>query len=167
MTTGPDSLTNVNEPTVRRGLILTAGDLEVEVSDDQVKRLSEAPRMEFDKKMLNVGVVLYATQLLSVEQLPKLSIVSSTHTHEEMARLTPIPFADKHVNDLLGKQLIIIPQWTTLTVAPLSHSSLFVVSRPNNRLAPRHRGFCTQMMHFNSKKKFLAVNHLRWRLKSS
>ncbi|CAI5491859.1 unnamed protein product [Closterium sp. Naga37s-1] len=57
MATGPASLPVVNESTVRRGLILTAGGINVEVFEDQLNALSEAPKAELDEMMMNAGVV--------------------------------------------------------------------------------------------------------------
>ncbi|CAI7818338.1 unnamed protein product [Closterium sp. NIES-54] len=113
MATGPASLPVVNEPTVRRGLILTAGGIDVEVFEDQLNALSEAPKAELDETMMNAGVVLFSRELLSVEQLAKLSIVTSTRAHEEMARPTPVAFANNHLDGLLGKQVSLVLLRTT------------------------------------------------------
>ncbi|CAI7791763.1 unnamed protein product, partial [Closterium sp. NIES-53] len=113
MATGPASLPVVNEPTVRRGLILTAGGIDVEVFEDQLNALSEAPKAELDETMMNAGVVLFSRELLSVEQLAKLSIVTPTRAHEELARPTPVAFANNHLDGLLGKQVILVLLRTT------------------------------------------------------
>ncbi|CAI5476826.1 unnamed protein product [Closterium sp. Yama58-4] len=120
MATGPTSLPVVNKPTIHRGLILTAGGIEVEVFEDQLKELSEAPRTELDERMVNEGVVPFSKELLSVEQLAKLSIVTSTRAHAEMACSTPITFADNHLDGLLDKQVILILLRTTLSGEPFS-----------------------------------------------
>ncbi|CAI7902315.1 unnamed protein product [Closterium sp. NIES-54] len=117
MATGPASLPVVNEPTVRRGLILTAGGIDVEVFEDQLNALSEVPKAELDETMMNAGVVLFSRELLSVEQLAKLSIVTSTRAHEEMARPTPVAFANNHLDGLLGKQVILVLLRTTMDEA--------------------------------------------------
>ncbi|CAI7787208.1 unnamed protein product, partial [Closterium sp. NIES-54] len=113
MATSPASLPVVNEPMVRRGLILTAGGNDVEVFEDQLNALSEAPKAELDETMMNAGVVLFSRELLSVEQLAKLSIVTSTRAHEEMAHPTPVAFANNHHDGLLGKQVILVLLRTT------------------------------------------------------
>ncbi|CAI5460873.1 unnamed protein product [Closterium sp. Yama58-4] len=63
MATGPASQPVVNEPTVRRGLILTAGEIKVEVFEDQFNAISEAPKSELDEKMVNASVVWMKRQL--------------------------------------------------------------------------------------------------------
>ncbi|CAI7885224.1 unnamed protein product [Closterium sp. NIES-53] len=100
MATGPAFLPVVNEPTVRRDLILTVGGIDVEVFEDQLNVLSEPPKAELDEMMMNAGVVLFSRELLFVEQLAKLSIVTSTRAHEEMARPTPVAFANNHLDGL-------------------------------------------------------------------
>ncbi|CAI5958142.1 unnamed protein product [Closterium sp. NIES-64] len=47
----------MNEATVRRGLILSAGGVEVEVYEDQLNAIREAPKGELDESMMVAGVV--------------------------------------------------------------------------------------------------------------
>ncbi|CAI5465903.1 unnamed protein product [Closterium sp. Yama58-4] len=108
MATGPASVPIMNEPTVRRGVILSAGGVEVEVYEDQLDAIREAPKRELDESMMVAGVVLFCHELMSVEQLPKVSIVTPARAREELARPTPVAFASNHLDGLLGKHVVFV-----------------------------------------------------------
>ncbi|CAI5999701.1 unnamed protein product [Closterium sp. NIES-65] len=65
MATGPASVSVMNEATVRRGLILSVGGVEVEVFEDQLNAIREAPKGELDESMMVAGVVYVSCRTFS------------------------------------------------------------------------------------------------------
>ncbi|CAI7873737.1 unnamed protein product [Closterium sp. NIES-53] len=118
----------------------------MEVFEDQLNALCEAPKAELDETMMNAGVVLFSRELLSVEQLAKLSIVTSTRAHEEMARPTPVAFANNHLDGLLGKQVILVLLRTTMFV--LSLTCVLYPSQTTTALtSPSEPGGAARVVH--------------------
>ncbi|CAI5484379.1 unnamed protein product [Closterium sp. Yama58-4] len=59
--------------------------------------------------MMVAGVVLFCHELLSVEQLPMVGIVTPSRAREEIARPFPVAFASNHLDGLLSKQVLCHP----------------------------------------------------------
>ncbi|CAI5472861.1 unnamed protein product [Closterium sp. Yama58-4] len=104
MATGPASVPVMNEPTVRRGVILSAGGVEVEVYEDQLDAIREAPKGELDESMMVAGVVWMRKQLCAEYAM----------THQAPT------LHDQEVLKLIDLRLELNEDFDLLTTTPLS-----------------------------------------------
>ncbi|CAI5997019.1 unnamed protein product [Closterium sp. NIES-65] len=87
MATSSASVPVMNEATVQRGLILSAGGVEVEVYEDQLNAIREAPKGELDESMMVAGVVYVSCRTFSlfsrkIDQLAEGAGVGGGADHE-------------------------------------------------------------------------------------